>query len=464
MSTATSADTTIRGGEVVIDGSVVRADIAITGGIVTAISSSPIDAPHVIDARGCLVLPGGIDGHVHLSPAELADGSYPWVDDFESGTRAAAAGGVTAVGNITFPRPGEALADACRRVAEDVRAQAVVDVLLHPVVTEEQHLDPGELTALQELGQTSIKVFATLGAFQTRRRQYYRFMAEAGSRGFLTLVHCEDDELIGHCTTSLFERGLADFRHFGESRPDAAEEAAVAQLIAFAEVSNTPIYVVHLSSRRALTACSAARARGVPVYVETRPLYLYLTEELLQREDGAKYIGQPPLRRQDDVDALWAGLRFGTVDTVATDHAPWTLEQKLEAGTSLERLRPGVADLETVRPMLFSEGVLTGRISLARFVELTATNPARLFGLYPRKGTIAPGSDADLVIWDPDETRVVDGSRGESRAGYSPYDGTSVRGWPRDVLSRGELVVSGGKVTGRSGRGLLPARGSSAPR
>ncbi|GAA1214980.1 amidohydrolase family protein [Pseudonocardia alaniniphila] len=458
MSTATSADTTIRGGEVVIDGSVVRADIAIADGIVTTISSSPIDAHHVIDAQGCLVLPGGIDGHVHLSPAELTDGSYPWVDDFESGTRAAAAGGVTTVGNITFPRPGEALADACRRVADDVRAQAVVDVLLHPVVTEEQHLDPGELTALQELGQTSIKVFATLGAFQTRRRQYYRFMAEAGSRGFLTMVHCEDDELIRHCTASLFERGPADFRHFGESRPDAAEEAAVAQLIAFAEVSNTPIYVVHLSSRRALTACSAARARGVPVY------YLYLTEDLLQREDGAKYIGQPPLRRQDDVDALWAGLRFGTVDTVATDHAPWTLEQKLEARTSLERLRPGVADLETVRPMLFSEGVLTGRISLARFVELTATNPARLFGLYPRKGTIAPGSDADLVIWDTDETRVVDGSRGESRAGYSPYDGTSVRGWPRDVLSRGEIVVSGGKVTGRSGRGSLPARGSSAPR
>jgi dihydropyrimidinase len=190
--------------------------------------------------------------------------------------------------------------------------------------------------------------------------------------------------------------------------------------VAFAEVSGTPIYIVHVSSFRALAACAAARARGVPVRVETRPLYLFLTGELMRREDGAKYVGQPPLRRPEDVAALWAGMRFGTVDTIGTDHAPWTLEQKLAVGHSLDELRPGVADLETVRPMLFSEGVLTGRLSLARFVELTATNPARLFGLHPRKGVIAPGSDADLVIWDPDETLVVDGSRGQSRAGYTP--------------------------------------------
>lgn len=457
-------DTTIRGGEVVLDGAAVRADLAITDGVISGISTDRFDAPTVVDATGCLVLPGGVDPHVHLSPAELADGSYPWVDDFASGTRAAAAGGVTTVGNITFPRPGEQLAEACRRIGDDVAQQAVVDVLLHPVVAEESHLDPAGLAALRALGHTSIKVFATLGAFQTRRRDYYRFMAEAGRQGFLTLVHCEDEELIDFCTAALADRGEADFRHFGESRPAAAEEAAVAQLIAFAEVSRTPIYVVHLSSERALAACTAARARGVPVYVETRPLYLYLTEELLQREDGAKYIGQPPLRRAEDVAALWAGMRFGTVDTLGTDHAPWTLEQKLAAGSSLEQLRPGVADLETVRPMLFSEGVLTGRLSLARFVELTATNPARLFGLYPRKGVLAPGADADVVVWDPEESRVVDGSRGQSRAGYSPYDGTTVRGWPREVLSRGELVVSGGAVVAAVGRGRLVRRGSTAPR
>ncbi len=457
-------DTTIRGGEVVIDGAPVRADVVVSGGVVTALTTAPVEAATVIDATGCLVLPGGVDAHVHLSPGESAEGSLPWVDDFGTGTRAAAAGGVTTVGNMTFPRPGETMAAACRRVAGDVAEQAVVDVVLHPVVSEPAHLDPAELTALRALGQTSIKVFVPSAAFTAHRRDHYRFMADAGRQGFLSLVHCEDDELIAWCTSRLAERGAADARHVAESRPDTAEEAAVVQVIAFAETSGTPVYLVHLSSRRALEACAAARARGVPVYVETRPLYLYLTEDLLRHEDGAKYVGQPPLRRAEDVAALWAGMRFGTVDTLATDHAPWTLEQKLAAAGSLDDLRPGVADLETVRPMLFSEGVLTGRLSLARFVELTATKPARLLGLHPRKGVLAPGSDADLVVWDPAESRVVDGSRGQSRAGYSPYDGRTVRGWPREVLVRGERVVTGGQITATPGSGRLLRRGSTSPR
>jgi dihydropyrimidinase len=457
-------DTTIRGGEVVVDGALIRADVVISGGVVTGISTEPVDAPHVIDARDCLVLPGGVDPHVHLATPDPVEGVPGWVDDLGSGTRAAAAGGITTVGNMCFPRSGEGLAEVCRRVGEDVQAHAVVDVLLHPVVSEAAHLDPAELTGLLELGQTSVKVFTLGDFFESARAQHYRFLAEAGRQGFLTVVHCEDGALIDHCTAALADRGLADVAHFGQSRPVAAEEAAVAQTVAFAEATGTPVYVVHLSSRRALEACARARARGVPVHVETRPLYLYLTEELLGDPDGARYVGQPPLRTDDDVAALWAGLRSGTVDTVASDHAPWTLEQKLEVGDSLEELRPGVADLETLRPMLFSAGVATGRLSLARFVELTATTPARLFGLFPRKGVVAPGADADLVVWDPDEERVLDGGRGQSRAGYSPYDGTTVRGWPRHVLSRGELVVSGGEVVGGpTGRGPL-RRGRTEPR
>lgn len=451
-------DLTIRGGDVVLDGAPVRADLVVHDGLVRALSLEAVDARETIDAAGCLVLPGGVDPHVHLSPAELPDGSYPWVDDFATGTRAAAAGGVTTVGNMTFPRPGESLVQACRRVGEDVAAAAVVDVVLHTVVTEAHHLDPAGLDELRAAGQTTIKVFTTLGAFADHREQYYRFMAEAGRRGFLTLVHCEDAALIDYCTAGLVERGEADFRHFGESRPPEAEDAAVAQLVAFAETSGTPVYVVHLSSRRALQICAAARARGVPVHVETRPLYLYLTDDLLQHDDGAKYMGQPPLRGRSDVDALWSGMRYGTVDTVGTDHAPWTLEQKLSAGGSLAELRPGVADLETVRPMLWSQGVAQGRLPLERFIDLTAATPARLLGLHPRKGTIAPGADADLVVWDPERERIVDGSRGESRAGYSPYDGTTVRGWPREVLARGERVVEDSTVMARPGRGRVVTR------
>jgi len=196
-----------------------------------------------------------------------------------------------------------------------------------------------------------------------------------------------------------------------------------------------------------------ARADGLPVYVETRPLYLYLTRERFEEPDGAKYTGAPPLREAADVAAIWAGLRSGDVQSVCTDHAPWTLRQKLDPSLTVATVRNGVADLETLMPMLFSEGVRTGRISLARFVELTSTNVAKLFGLFPRKGTIALGSDADLVIWDADLVRVVDGASMHSRAGYSVYDGRTVRGWPVYTISRGEVVLDRRRVTAERGRG-----------
>lgn len=448
----------IRGGEVYVGGALVRAEVGIEDGVITEISSGRVDGETVIDATGCLVLPGGVDPHVHLSPAELKEGSYAWVDDFESGTRAAAAGGVTTVGNITFPRPGERLGAVCDRVSGQVAQQACTDVMLHPVVVEVQHLVDGELDDLARQGHFSLKVFTTSRGFLDHRGGYYRFMTDAARRGFVSLVHCEDEEIIEFCTEALVRDGKANYRHFAESRPESSEEAAVAQLIGFAEMSGTPIYVVHLSCARALERCSAAKARGVPIYVETRPLYLHLTDELFQTADGAKYIGCPPLRRGSDVAALWAGARSGLVDTIGTDHAPWTLGQKLTAGASIEELLSGVPDLETVRPMLFSEGVLTGRLSLSRFVDLTATNPARIFGAFPRKGVIAPGSDADLVVWDPELARVVDGSTAQSRAGYSPYDGRLVTGWPRQVLSRGLTVAEEGKVTGPHGHGQVVSR------
>jgi dihydropyrimidinase len=195
------------------------------------------------------------------------------------------------------------------------------------------------------------------------------------------------------------------------------------------------------------------------VYVETRPLYLHLTKQRLEEEQGAKYAGAPPLREQSDVDAMWAGLQFGNIDTLATDHAPWTLAEKLDPAFDATNLRQGVADLETCLPMLYSAGVLTGRISLEQFVAVTSTNPAKLFGLYPQKGAIAIGSDADLVVWDDDKTRIVDGASMYSRSDYSPYDGFEVTGWPHWTFSRGEQVLVQGEVTARKGRGKLVKRG-----
>jgi dihydropyrimidinase len=189
------------------------------------------------------------------------------------------------------------------------------------------------------------------------------------------------------------------------------------------------------------------------VYVETRPLYLYLTRERLEEPDGAKYTGAPPLREKQDVDAMWAGLESGDIQAVCTDHAPWTLRQKTDPSLTVATVRNGVADLETLMPMLFSEGVRTGRISLSRFVELTSNNVAKIFGLYPRKGTIAVGSDADLVVWDADLSRTIDGASMQSRAGYSVYDGREVRGWPVFTISRGDVVLDGTHIAAERGRG-----------
>jgi dihydropyrimidinase len=217
------------------------------------------------------------------------------------------------------------------------------------------------------------------------------------------------------------------------------------------------VYVVHLSSARALEVCAEARARGVPIFVETRPLYLHLTSEALDADEPGRYVGQPPLRERSDVEALWAGLKSGAIDSVCTDHAPWSLAAKVDPEHTIERLRPGVENLQLLRPMLYSEGVRTGRISLQRFVELTSSNAARLFGLHPHKGAVSVGSDADLVVFDPDVSRTVTPEMLKSNADYSVYEGRVVTGWPLMTLRRGEIVFRDDTVTGRAGSGRVLA-------
>ena len=259
--------------------------------------------------------------------------------------------------------------------------------------------------------------------------------------------------MLAHAGHALIESGNGAVRNFPEARPVSAEVEAVEQAIALCRLTSAPIYIVHLSSAAALDRCSQARAAGLPVYVETRPLYLHLTRERFAEPDAAKYVGAPPLRDQSDRDALWRGLASGDIDTVCSDHAPWSLADKLDPALNAVTARQGVADLETLMPMLYSEGVATGRITLDRFVELTSTNAARRFGLYPRKGAIAIGSDADLALWDPEERRTINGAQMQSRADYSPYDGWTVRGWPRHLIRRGQLVLSDGVSRGSAGAG-----------
>jgi dihydropyrimidinase len=406
----------------------------------------------VIDAAGLLVLPGGIDPHVHLGP--------PTADDFASASRAAIAGGITTIGVMAFPREDEGPLDNVFRQAEAARSQAVVDVMLHPVIPEIRGDTGEQVAALAESGHTSIKVFMVQAGFQRDPAGYLDLLARAGAAGVLTMMHCEDAAILRFALDRLRSQGRTGAEHYAESRPVAAEAAATERAVAMCETTGSPIYLVHVSSERALSAIRAGQDRGLPVFAETRPFFLHLTKDRLEGPDGPLFVSQPPLRAQSDLDALWRGIADGSIQTAGTDHVPWTREQKMEAGLDIGNLRPGAANLQVMLPMLYSEGVRAGRMGVEDFVAVSSENAARLFGLYPRKGVVAEGSDADLVLFDPDERRVVRSADALSGAGFSVYDGWEVTGWPRVTIRRGEIVLREGRISGTPGSGTVAPRGA----
>jgi len=449
---------------VVTAGSSAECDVGISGGRISQLGGS-LRGRREIDAAGALVLPGGLDMHVHLSSPEAPEPGVPaWVDDFAVGSRAAIAGGVTTIGNMTFPRDGESLRRALDRDLAAAAAGAAVDYVLHAVLTDPSAEAIAELPVLASHGHQSLKLFMMFPGVEAHADEMIAAIRIAGHSGTLTMLHCEDGALIRAAGQRLLAEGRGGLADWASSRPVLAERAAVERAVAICEATGSPIYIVHLSSQAALDSARRARARGLPVFVETRPLYLYLTSELLREPDGAKYIGCPPLREPADVEAMWSGLADGSIHTLGSDHAPWSLRDKIDASLDVTTARPGVADLETILPMLFSAGVRTGRISLSRFIELTSANAARLFGLYPRKGTIAVGSDADLVVLDPQLRRTIDGRSMQSNADYSVYDGQQVHGWPRFTVSRGDVVLADGEIMAKPGRGQWLRQGpTSAP-
>ncbi len=463
---APHVDLVIRGGTIVTPGHQEIADAGVRAGRIARLGGA-MTADAEIDAAGLLVIPGGIDGHVHLVSAAVAAAASQrepaWVDDFWTGSAAAIAGGITTVGNMTFARPGESMTAAVAREMAEAGEQAAVDWFLHPVLPGLAGGTAAEIASLAAGGHASLKVFLTSPACAPGTPALAGAVAAAGRAGSLTLLHCEDGAILQRTGEELIAAGRGAVRHFPDARPVSAEARAVDQAVDLARQTGAPVYVVHLSSAAALDRCRRARAAGLPVYVETRPLYLHLTRERFSEPDAAKYVGAPPLRDQSDREALWRGLAAGDVDTVCSDHAPWTLAAKLDPGLDVVTARQGVADLETLMPMLFSEGVVTGRISLDRFVELTSAAAARLFGLYPRKAGITVGADADLALWDPGQRRVIDGARMHSRAGYSVYDGWTVQGWPRFVIRRGQLVLADGDCTAQPGQGRWLRRDRTSP-
>ena len=455
---AATYDLVIRNGMVVTADGSFAADVGIRGETIAQIGGE-MTGGREIDAAGKLVMPGGIDAHVHLTPTlEMLSGPR-WCDDFASGTRAAAAGGITTVGNMTFPRGSETLSEAIAREAAEAARDAIVDVLLHPVLTDPATQPLTDIPVLAAEGHTSLKFFMSFGGFTTDPAPYLDAMRLAREAGMLTLIHCEDAAMMDFACRRLLAEGRGAIANYPPSRPIAAEVSATARAVAFAELTGAPTYIVHLSCAGALDEVRRGRARFPGLWIETRPLYLYLTEERFSEADGAKYVGQPPLRTPADVAALWRGLAAGEIDTVCTDHAAWRYADKVFPGVDVATVRPGVADLETLMPMLFSEGVVKGRLTAQRFVEVTSTNAAKLFGLFPRKGTIAVGSDADLVIWNQNRTKPVRAVEFQSNCDYSPYEGWEITGWPATTISRGEIVFDQGEILGTPGRGRLPRRG-----
>jgi dihydropyrimidinase len=449
-------DLVIRGGTIVTPGHREIADLGVQDGRIAQIGGA-MTGEGELGAHGLLVIPGGVDAHVHLVCAALAEAVGPeepaWVDDFWTGSLAALSGGITTIGNMTSALPGESMTAAIARDIAGAGAEAAADWFLHPVLAGVGGGTEAEIADLAADGHTSLKVFLSDPEYAVGTPGVAGAIAAAGRAGSVTLVHCEDAGILAETGQELIGAGRGAVRHFPDARPVSAEVAAVDDAIGLTRRSGAPLYIVHLSSAAALDRCRLARAAGLPVYVETRPLYLHLTRERFAEPDAAKYVGAPPLRDQPDRDALWRGLGAGDIDTVCSDHAPWTLAAKLDPALDVVTARQGVADLETLMPMLFSEGVVTGRISLDRFVELTSANAARLFGLSPRKGAVTVGSDADLALWDPQERRVIDGAQMRSRAGYSVYDGWAVQGWPRFVIRRGQIVLADGDCRAEPGSG-----------
>jgi dihydropyrimidinase len=330
--------------------------------------------------------------------------------------------------------------------------------MLHPVIMKPSLIPDEEIQRMADEGNTSIKIFMVTQSFDNQYSEFLRVVKSAGKAGMMTMIHCEDTETISKATNRLISEGQGSLYYYAESRPVESEVLATERAVEMCKSTRAPIYVVHLSSKAALQTCEKAYAQSLPLYVETRPLYLHFSKDKFHESDGPLFVGQPPLRDSEDVLYLWQGLARGVIHTIGTDHAPWTREQKMDPTLDIINLRPGVNNLQVMLPMLYSEGVVKQKISCEQFVALTSTNAAKLFGLYPQKGTIAVGSDADLIIWDPNLTKMIEGNKLFSRAGFSVYDGMEVTGWPIITIRRGQIVYQNGEIIAQPGSGKIIKR------
>ena len=454
----TAPDTVITGGRIVTPSGVVEGDLAIAGGTILSVGD-PVDltsAKSVIDAQEQLVLPGGVDVHCHI---EQMSGMGQWnADTFETATQSAAFGGTTSLISFAAQAAGERLSDTVENYAARARRGAMVDHAFHVTVTDTNVPDfEAELGALIDAGHRSIKVFTTYN-IQLSDAQILAVLSQAKAHGALVCVHAENDAIIARAKADLLAKGQTHPRNHALSRPRIAEIEAVERMCRFAEHLDQPVMLFHISTREAVDVIRAAKARGVPVWAETCPHYLLMTDEVLDRPglEGAKWMCSPPQRAVEDQEALWSGLADGTINLVSSDHAPYRFDEtgKLSAGPEADftQIANGLPGLETRLPLMFDAAVSQGRMDALAFANLTSTIPASIYGL-TNKGSLEPGMDADIAIWDPAAERTFAQDDLHDNVGYNPWEGRTIRGWPTQVFLRGKQIIHDATFSGGAGEG-----------
>jgi dihydropyrimidinase len=456
-----STEIVIRNGTIVNSTGRTQGDLRIRNSTIAEIGPNLVPRPgaQVIDASGKLVLPGGIDPHVHLTPVRTAT-TPKGADDYTSASLSALAGGKTTIGNFITQVPGESLTTTLTQAAEVVKKQAIADVILHYTVNDPTNFTPADIAVLRDRGFT-LKIFMLRPGFDQNATAYLKLIGEAGKAGLLTMLHCEDSSILKMAQDRLTAEGRGKLvgQNFAESRPIAAEEVATVRAVDISETTGAPIYIVHMSSERAMRAAEAGRARGLPIFTEVRFIYLHLTKERFNEPDGSIYTGAPPLRDKSDQNYLWKAIADGRGDVVDTDHVGYTRAEKTDPASTIVHAREAANYLQDQMPLLFSEGVRKKRITLEQMVALTSASPAKLFGIYPRKGIIAVGSDADVVIWDPNLTKKIRDQDILSNGHFSIFNGWELTGWPITTIRRGEVVYGNGKILAKAGSGeLLPRK------
>ena len=446
----------IQNGTVVNADATVRADVLIDGATIKDVRPAipPNSASKIVDATGLLLLPGGIDAHTHL---DMPFGGTNSADDFETGTRAAAIGGTTTIVDFAIQARGMKMRTALDTWWKKAEGKACIDYGLHMIITDLPDAGLEDMDSMVNEGVASFKLFmAYPNVLMVDDATIFKAMRQTAKNGALICMHAENGSVIDVIVQQALAEGKTAPIYHALTRPTRAEAEAVHRAIAMAEISGVPVYIVHLSCEDALNQVREARDRGLPAFAETCPQYLLLSLEDVKDKgwEGAKYVFTPPLRERRNQGKLWEGLRKDNLQVVSTDHCPFCFEdQKALGKNDFTKIPNGGPGIENRLQLLHHHGVGKGNFSLNRFVELVSTAPARIFGMYPKKGVLAPGSDADIVIWDEAAAHTISAATHHMRVDYSMFEGFKVRGNARDVYSRGELIVSKGEFVARPGRG-----------